>query len=322
TNVMGFNGDGPGTESQLSRPNGLFLRNENLYILDLDNSRIRILHLQDGQLTTLFEDPEGITSGRGLWVSPDENDVYFGSKTRIRHWSRDTDAIITYTDGYNNLGQFDRNPTTGEFLVPDLGTDRLWLVDPEGNRTRVAGGNSNLTTGPISEMDIEGARSVAYLRSGAYLLVTEVRGDVFYVEPDGTAHVLLKGIPIQNLNRGDGSTLASLLAANTESILSEPQSISVSPRGNLILTTNDSGFIRTISKAPSPVLQSFDFETDNGFSLEFSSLPGRIYVVESSDDLKDWSLLREVSGAEQSTVVFDNRQGEHPRHFYRVHLYP
>ena len=71
TNVAGNNLDsGLGTDVQLSSPNGLYtLPNGTTYILDLGNSRI-MKWTTDGQVSTVLEDDNGMTFGRGLWVSP------------------------------------------------------------------------------------------------------------------------------------------------------------------------------------------------------------------------------------------------------------
>jgi DNA-binding beta-propeller fold protein YncE len=87
TNVAGDNGDGPGTEHQLSSPNGLWVTAEGtVYILDLGNNKIRRLD-SNGNLVTLFTDPDGISIGRGIWVSPDETEIYYASGTRVKKWT-------------------------------------------------------------------------------------------------------------------------------------------------------------------------------------------------------------------------------------------
>ncbi len=53
-----------------SNPNGLWvLEDGTVYILDLDNDKVRKLH-PDGMMVTLFTVP-GLTLGRGLWVAAD-----------------------------------------------------------------------------------------------------------------------------------------------------------------------------------------------------------------------------------------------------------
>ena len=87
TNIAGFNGDGPGVSRQLDEPNGLYtFPDGTTYILDLGNSMVRKLST-DGQLTTVFEDPQGIFVGRGLWVSPDESTILYSAGSQVRKWT-------------------------------------------------------------------------------------------------------------------------------------------------------------------------------------------------------------------------------------------
>jgi sugar lactone lactonase YvrE len=72
THLGGNGGDGPATQREISNPNGCFvLADGTLFVLDLDNAKIRRVGT-DGQMTTVFQVPEGFRFGRGLWVSPDE----------------------------------------------------------------------------------------------------------------------------------------------------------------------------------------------------------------------------------------------------------
>src|SRR4051794_25290589 len=81
THEAGFNGDGPdsATDLQINNPNGLFVfPNGTVYLLDPGNHRIRKVDT-NGVMTTIVNDPEPdwYPSGRALWVSPDEQLIYY-----------------------------------------------------------------------------------------------------------------------------------------------------------------------------------------------------------------------------------------------------
>src|SRR3954454_5727542 len=81
THVAGFNGDGPAaaTSLQIYNPNGLFVfPNGRVYLLDPGNHRIRRVDT-NGIMTTVVTDTvtNWYPSGRGLWVSPDEQLIYY-----------------------------------------------------------------------------------------------------------------------------------------------------------------------------------------------------------------------------------------------------
>ena len=112
TNIAGSGGDGLGITVQLDSPNGLYtLGDGTTYILDFGNSMIRRLDT-DGMITTLFEDPDGIVDGRGLWVSPDESRIFYSSGDRVQTWTSDG-GLETYATGFNSLGNLDVDPVTG-----------------------------------------------------------------------------------------------------------------------------------------------------------------------------------------------------------------
>src|ERR1041385_442344 len=103
TGVAGDGPDGsPAVERQLSSPNGLWVRADGVvYIYDLGNSKVRRLS-PEGELTTLFQDPEGLVIGRGLWVRDDEQLAYIASGTSVKRWTR-ADGVVTIAAGFIQL---------------------------------------------------------------------------------------------------------------------------------------------------------------------------------------------------------------------------
>ena len=145
TNVGGFNGDGAALESQLNFPNGLYtFPDGTTYILDLFNGMIRRFGT-DGQLVTIVEDPDGISGGRGLWVSADESTIYYSSGTRVRQWTAEG-GLSTYADGFVQLGNIAVDPMDGFLVTSDRFGHVVEKVLPDGSRFTLAG-NGTLTGG-------------------------------------------------------------------------------------------------------------------------------------------------------------------------------
>ena len=75
-------GDGPdsptpATQVDLSNPNGLHVLGDGtFYILDTDNKKIRKV-TPSGMCSTILKHAPGFFAGRGLWVSDDEQVIYF-----------------------------------------------------------------------------------------------------------------------------------------------------------------------------------------------------------------------------------------------------
>lgn len=324
TGVEGYNGDsGPALDIQLDQPNGLaVMPNENLYVLDIDNKRVRKV-TPDGEMTTVFHDetePPFLT-GRGLWVSPDEETIVYGSRTALKRWTK-AGGIEVIVRGFVRLSNIGRDPLTGDFLGADVDDNTVWRIDMEnGSRQRIAGDGRFLTSGiDARETRMEGVRGLAVTEHGAYFVTTEDGGDVWYVDPDGIAHVLLIGSGSGDLIGGEGQTLAQL-AEHGENIMGQPYAITIAPNGDLVLVTNETGVIRVIRKGAAPRIQGFGFDGEGGFGIQWSSQPRRLYLLEASEDLENWELMGEVPSNSQSTVFIDSAFGANPKRFYWVRFF-
>ena len=92
THTGGFDGEGPAaaTSLQLNLPNGLWVRADGtVYVLDTGNGRVRRVGT-NGIMTTLCpttENGSSLAGGRGLWVSDDEQLVYYCAAIRVRSWT-------------------------------------------------------------------------------------------------------------------------------------------------------------------------------------------------------------------------------------------
>ena len=244
TGKQGFSGDGRGTASTLSSPNGLYTQPDGTtYIVDLGNDRIRRLD-PEGNLTTIFHDREGIIIGRGLWVSPKGDLIYYSSHSRIRSWTP-KDGIRALSSGFVSLGNLDVDGQ-GRLYATDRGAGRAYRIGRDGKKTHLAG-NGRLTGGghgkPARQTAMPGCRGIALLDNGAFLLATHAGGDIWYVDTEGIAHLFLESEGRGNLNQGDGKPLDS-----PGKKLSEPRAIVLAPNKDLIITTNDHGYVRLVKR--------------------------------------------------------------------------
>ena len=72
--------------------------------------------------------------------------------------------------------------------------------------------------------------------------MTHKGSEVWYVDPDGTIHLFIRGAS-NDLAGGDGQRFD-----HPSVRISEPRAITMDVMGNLILTENDGGFIRRINR--------------------------------------------------------------------------
>ena len=274
TNTAGFNGDGPGVESQLNAPNGLYTFPDGTnYILDLSNSKIRRLGT-DGQLVTIVDDPEGIGVGRGLWVSADESTIYYSSGGRIREWTADG-GLRTYADGFLQLGNIDVDPLDGLLVASDRGRHVVEKILPDGTRFTIAGNGS--TTGGGSGLaatttGLNEVRGVFFDTTGGYYVGTHRDSDVWYVDTAGIIHMLILGDRNDNTHSGDGQPLTT-----SGDKISEPRAVTLAPDRDLIVTENDRGFVRHVPR----IALAGDFDYDGALTAADIDLLTRVTLVET-----------------------------------------
>jgi sugar lactone lactonase YvrE len=243
THVAGNNGDGPGagTNLQLNFPNGLWVRGDGtVYILDTGNNRVCRLDT-NGVMTKLFTVSSGITTGRGLWVKDDESVVYFCSKTDLR--KRIPGNITTINPSFNDLANIAVN-ASGDIIATDRGYNKVYFVSAltstistlfgDGSTNAVVDGTLALTNG------LYGVRGVWLFPTGGYLLALHEGNDVLYVDPAGVLHVLVDGQ--KNSHNGDGQWFY----ASGPPKISESRAVSMDNQGNILITENDTGYVRKI----------------------------------------------------------------------------
>ena len=68
-------------------------------------------------------------------------------------------------------------------------------------------------------------------------------------------------------------------------------------------------------------IQSITIEADSSISIVWSSVPGRTYAVEASENLIDWTSIDTVNASEGTTTVYsDIDENQEIQQFYRVRL--
>ncbi len=321
TGEAGFNGDGVAIETQLNQPNGLYtFPDGTTYILDLGNSRIRKL-TTDGQLTTVVHDPSGIALGRGLWVSGDETLVYYASGDAVKRWT-EAEGLTTYADGFLDLGNIDVDPLywslpIGNLVVTDRGASRVYRVFPDGSKEAIAG-NGEATGGGDGEKALDtatyGVRGICFGPNGGYYLATHEGGQVWYVDLDGTIHLLIDG-DTDHTHAGDGEDIST-----PGPKISEPRAVALAPNGDLLVTENDYGYVRVVERV-FVVLDAVLDEVE-GVTLTWSSIPGMSFTVESKGDLSEaaWQEMGSVAARSADIVTFftDATAVGRTNVFYRV----
>ena len=245
----GISGDGPddataATESALSSPNGLWVLGDGtLYILDLDNSKIRI-RTPDGQMSTLFTDASGISLGRAIWMSDDESVCYYSSGSAVKKWTRQT-GVTVLASGFQGLGALMMTPD-GALLVTDRVGNVVYRVSENGTKTIVAGTGTATASGgtglPATETTLEGVRGVWVLEDGDFFLATHEGSQVWYVDTAGIIHLFVDGAA-NDAHGGDGGPFDS-----PDATVSEVRGIACDHSGNLIITENDCGIIRVVER--------------------------------------------------------------------------
>ncbi len=241
TGQAGDDGDGVGTELRLSSPNGLWVRGDGtVYIHDMGNKKVRKL-TPDGQLSTLFELPSSGT-GRGLWVSDDEDLAYISCGSTLRRWTPD-EGVSTYATGFSSLGNVALDPD-GLVVATDRGGHSVTRIEADGSKTLIAGNGTTQGGGDgeaALDTGLAEVRGIWFHPEGGYFLATHDGGQLGYVDTDGLWHVMLDGNNDPNTHGGEDEHWS------TEGLkISEPRAITMDRRGNLILTENDRGFIRVI----------------------------------------------------------------------------
>jgi len=337
-----FDGYGVATEKALSYPNGLFVFPDGtFYILETGDAgtlgRIRRVD-RSGMMTTLLTD-NGNNFQRGLWVSPDETFLYFCTTNRLKRWNAATPGSVTVLLDLSGVPNSDLSnidvAQNGNIYVTDRGLHRVYSIPSSSvNLTTpvtVAGtgasdsnainngdlllqgrDNVSATTIPFTE-----PRGIAFHPLGGYFLACHKGGDIYYIDTANIAHVAIQGGASGSTLAGEGMPITALRSTLK---IAEPRSVRVGWHGDIIICTNDNGFVRVVPGiCPIPkVLPQMNPQRQ----LSWNALAGQAYFAEKSTTLADrsWTTLlhRYPTASGPQTYTDPTPLSLQPRAFYRV----
>lgn len=291
TNAAGYNGDGLATACQLDGPQHAYVLPDGVfYVMDTGNRRIRKVGL-DGQMTTIITETQALS--RGLWVSRDENVIYYATEKTLKKWTpaQGGGPGVVLAQGIEDAGNLDV-AANGDIYISDRGASRVYRVPPGSNPAdplvAAAGVGGNESNGPNAsgrpalEVGMREARGVAFHPAGGYFVATHRGGDVWYVDVQGRAWMFVEG-DANSTFFPDPQPVPT-----TDQVMAEPRSISVALNGDILICGNDAGYIRRIrytgpaASSPvvlsvahqSPATVSWQGEAQRWFSLEAADGPG------------------------------------------------
>ena len=126
--------------------------------------------------------------------------------------------------------------------MTDRGDNRVYRISNGGNKSVIAG-NGDTTGGGegalAKETGLHGVRGVWFLPNGGYFLATHEGSQIWYVDTSGIIHLFLDGQPRAHSGDGEYFKMPGFK-------VSEVRAITMDRDGNIIITENDTGFIRKI----------------------------------------------------------------------------
>ena len=348
THVGGFNGNGPAgaTNLQLNNPNGLFvLPNGTVYVLDPGNHRIRRVDT-NGVMTTIVNDPDPnwYPSGRALWVSPDEQLIYYTHEftpvppsiladgATVKKWTptNGIETVCSKEVGFRNPGNIGVNPMDGSLYVTDRAEDDatriaqgLFRIDGPDQRVRITGNSTQplaFDGQTASSSFVEQPRGIAFRPDGSYFLCGHKNGSVWFVDTAGILHRYLQG-----KRSGDSYSLPDGQHPPLTGVdyFAQPRAVTLAPNGNLLVVCNDSGFVFRVNNAGAPDAPAevhLSLQGAHGV-LSWTGVSGHGYRVERSFDLQpeSWHPIGAIGGSANGPLEFtDPEPATHPQGFYRV----
>jgi hypothetical protein len=244
--------------------------------LDLGNSLVRKV-TTDGELTTLFEDDLIMTVGRGLWVSPDESEVFFSSGSLLKHWTPN-EGVTIYAEDFVALGNIAIDPTDGNVVATDREGHLVYKVFEDGEKEIIAG-NGEIRGGSSGDdataVGLKEVRGIAFNEDGTYFLATHDGGQIWFVDGDNKIHLFIDGDD-NGAHSGDGE----LITVPGQKI-SEPRAITIAPNKDLIITEHDGGYIRRVEWIGDPVFPTGDLNF-NGM-LDVGDLDALTLALRTND---------------------------------------
>jgi uncharacterized protein (TIGR03437 family) len=261
--VAGFSGDtGQAIGAELNYPSGVWIdANHNLYIVDKDNDRIRVVS-SSGIINTV--------------AGSSTANVYAGDGGKA------TQASLSSPNGIT----FD---SAGNMYIADTLNDVVRKVNTSGIISTVAGNNSSAYSGdggPATSASLSEPTGLAFDAAGDLYIADSNNNCIRMVTPDQNIHTVA-GQCSYALFQGDGGPA-------TQAKLNKPYSIAVDAQGNLYISDTENerirevtpnGIINTIAGTGTagfkdgPALQA-EFNSPSGIAVDAS---GSLYIADKSN---------------------------------------
>ena len=282
TTYAGTNNAGDGadkgiaaTKCSLHWPNGLWVKHDGtVYILDLGNSKIRRVS-PGGEIKTILHDDKGFGLGRGLWVSDDEQTIYYSCTNEIRKWTASSGKSITYAGRFAGLGNIVADPN-GYIVAADENSNFVFRINNNRKKQIIAG--NGFTTGGFDGGDaihtgLDGVRAVWFYPDGSFLVGTHEGSQVWYIDTTGTINLFLDGMEDDDCYAGDGE---NFLTPGKK--ISKVKSVSIDYEGNVLIVENDQGHVRKVYRRITGIFEgSFGKKLKSAMYLEFKY--GKIIIT-------------------------------------------
>jgi len=267
--TFNFSGDGgPAVNASLSSPKGVVVDvNGNVYALDTNNSRIRLISKANGIISTFGGDGLGGFSGDGgaatsASIGIDEggvfvdaaNNIFFTDNVNCRIRKIDTSGNITTVAGTSTMGNAgDGGPATqaqlqfpeavvfdgaGNMFIADM--DRVRKVNTSGIISTFAGGGNNFNDGiPATQAQFSDLRALA-IDGGGNLLISD-QSRIRKVDNTGTITTIAGTSGSGVGGQGDGGPAANATFCNITGLFFDSV-------GNLLIVDAKNNRVRKIDK--------------------------------------------------------------------------
>jgi uncharacterized repeat protein (TIGR03803 family) len=325
--TWGYAGDGgPATAAQLNEPYGVAVdANDNIFIADTDNNRIRRLNT-NGIITTVAGNGNGGYSGDGGTATAAELNGPFGvavdaagnlligdtDNNCIRRVG--TNGIITTVVG-NGTGSYAgdggaatnaklNQPTgiavsaTGDLFIADYGNLRIREVGTNGIINTVAGDGATAQSG-------DGGMATNALVIDPTDVAVDSNFNLFVAQPDDSSVIRKVVLPL-----GPTLVLNDVGCGNSgvyDVVVSSPYGSVTSSVVHLTVTLSP-----FILSAPQMSVGNINF------TFQLAGHPGSNYVLQSSANLLNWNSVSTSTVPASGSIILSNATTDNSRLFYRV----
>ena len=158
----------------------------------------------------------------------------------------DDKKITVLAGGFLDLAYMDV-AENGDIYITEQGQHLVHGLSPDGKKRTIVAGNGTtdepIDNKPATEIGLNEVRGIALLPKGGFLVCTHKGGYIVHVSSDGIANVLIRGSGEGTIHTDDGEPITK-----PGDKISEPRSVTLAPNGDVIITCNDSGFVRIIPR--------------------------------------------------------------------------